>query len=118
MSSGHLNKILASGPNIEPKYQKITSKLSLYPHLINRNEQNEIVLEGVPIAGSNFSDLVGSLYRRKAQMNLKGETDFIRALRNLNISPDEISTHESKTLLTNSEFADAPSSPPAWRSSY
>ena len=79
--------------------------------MINRNEQNEIVLEGVLIAGSNFSDLVGSLYRRKAQMNLKGETDFIRALRNLNSSPDEISTHESKTLLTNSEFADAPSSP-------
>ena len=43
-------------------------------------------------------------------MNLKGETEFISALRNLKISPDEISTHESKSLLSNAEFADAPSS--------
>ena len=98
-------------PNIEPKYKKMTTKLSGYPHLINRNERNEIILNGERIPDSNFSDLIGSLYRRKAQMNLKGEGDFIRMLRELNISPAEISTQESKELLSPSEFQDAPSSP-------
>ena len=49
--------------------------------MINRNERNEIILNGLAIPGSNFSNLMGSLCRREAQMNLKGESDFIRLLR-------------------------------------
>ena len=44
-------------------------------------------------------------------MNLKGETDLIKLLREMRISPDEISTKESKALLTNAEFEEAPTSP-------
>ena len=79
--------------------------------MINRNEQNEIVINGEPIAGSNFSDLVSSLYRRNTKLNRKGETDFINLLREMRISPDEISTKESKALLSTPEFDDAPTSP-------
>ena len=69
--------------NMEPKYKQFTAKLSLYPHLINRTQQNEIVINGERIEGSNFSDLIGSLYRRNSQLTLKGETDFIKLLRSM-----------------------------------
>ena len=97
--------------NLETKYKQLTAKLSKYPHLINRNEQNEILLKGVPIAGSNFSDLISSLYRRNTKLNLKGEQDFINHLGSMGISPDEISTKESKALLSNAEFMEVPTSP-------
>ncbi len=57
--------------NMETKYKQFTTKLSQYPHLINRNEKNEILLDGVPIAGSNFSDLIASLYRRTRNLILR-----------------------------------------------
>ncbi len=97
--------------NLEAKYNQFTAKLSRYPHLINRNAENEILLNGVPIAGSNFTDLIASLYRRNTKLNLKGEQDFINHLGSMGISPDEISTRESKALLTNVEFEEAPTSP-------
>ena len=65
----------------------------------------------MPIAGSNFSDLISSLYRRNTKLNLKGEQDFINHLGSMGISPDEISSKESKALLSNAEFAEAPTSP-------
>ena len=55
--------------NFVPKYTQLTSKLSRFPHLINRNNQNEIVLNGEAVAGSNFSDLIASLYRRNRKLN-------------------------------------------------
>ena len=63
------------------------------------------------IAGSNFSDLISSLYRRNTKLNLKGEQAFINHLGSMGITPDEISNKESKELLTNAEFEEAPSSP-------
>ena len=96
---------------MESKYKQFTAKLSRYPHLINRNAQNEILLDGLPIAGSNFTDLISSLYRRNMKLNLKGKQDFINHLGGMGISPDEISTKESKVLLSNDEFELAPSSP-------
>ena len=89
--------------NSVPKYTQLTSKLSGFPHLINRNDKNEIVLNGEPVARSNFSDLIASLYRRNSKMNLKGKQDFINLLRDMRISAEEISTKESKALLTNAE---------------
>ena len=85
--------------------------MSRFPHLINRNNQNDIVINGEPIVGSNFTDLIISLYRRSSQFNLKGESDFINLLCEMEISPDEISTKESKALLSTAEFKDAPTSP-------
>ncbi len=96
---------------MEPKYKQLNTKLSRYPHLITRNEDNEIVLNGERIPGSNFSHLIGSLYRRNSQHNLKGEQDLINLLGGIGISPEEISTKESKLLLSNVEFKDVPSSP-------
>ncbi len=60
------------------------------------NEDNEIVLNGERIAGSNFSHLISSLYRRNSQLNLKGEQDLINLLGGMGISPEEISIKESK----------------------
>ena len=97
--------------NIESKYKQFTTKLSRYPHLINRNEQNEILLNGVPIAGSNFSDLINSLYRRNTKLNLKGEQAYINHLGRMGISTDHISTKESKALFSKDEFVEAPTSP-------
>ena len=96
---------------MEPKYKQLITKLSRFPHLINRNEDNEIILKGEVIEGSNFSDLIGSLYRRNSKMNLKGEQDLINLLGGMRISPEEISSRESKDLLSNVEFKDAPTSP-------
>ena len=79
--------------------------------MINPNAQNEILLDGVPIAGSNFSDLISSLYRRNSKLNLKGEQAFINHLASMGITPDEISTRESKALLANAEFKEVPTSP-------
>ena len=63
------------------------------------------------IACSNFSDLISSLYRRNTKQNLKGEQAFINHLTSMGITPDEISTKESKALLSKDEFDDAPTSP-------
>ena len=82
--------------NMEPKYNQFTAKLSKYPHLINRNAQNEILLNGVPIAGSNFTE---------------GEQDFFNHLGSMGISPDEITNKESKALLPNAEFMEVLTSP-------
>jgi len=101
--------------NMEKKFSRLTEMLSRYPHLINRNEQNELVLSGKPVPGSNFNDLMTSLFSRlKSNLNLEGEQEFIEHLRQAQVHADDVSTKESKRLLEKEEedeFADVPSSP-------
>ena len=104
--SGPTSNELGLPPNMDQKYTKLIAKLSNYPHLINRNEHNQVMIKGKPVAGSNFQDLVGSLFRRKAQSNLKGEQEFIHQLSEIGITANEISTSQSKSLLSALEFHD------------
>ena len=102
--------------NMEKKYSRLTEMLSQYPHLINRNEQNELVLSGKAVRGSNFNDLMTSLFSRlKSNLNLAGEAEFIEHLRQAKVHADDVSTKESKHQLAAEQeedvFADVPSSP-------
>ena len=73
------------------KFGALKNFLEERPGLLGKNEKNEMVIEGKPIDGSNFDDLIRNLYIKNQRYNLEGNKEFISALRKSNMSPSFIS---------------------------
>ena len=81
------------------KLSSFTRFLEAHPGLLDKNAQNEAVVEGRPIAGSNFDDLVRNLYVYKSSNNLTGVYDLTNALVKANISTSLVSNRRFINLL-------------------
>ena len=93
------------------KFGALKNFLEDRPDLVRKNEKNEMVLEGKPIDGSNFDDLIRNLYIKNQRYNLEGNKEFLSTLRKSNMSPSFISNK-----LVFSIFSPENPSPPHHRS--
>ena len=80
----------------KPKAKTLLKMIQANPDIIAINKKNEIVLHGEPVEGSNYFDLVHSLYDNRVagdspSGNL-GHTKFLKALRDINVPSSLIST--------------------------
>ena len=85
------------------KFNSFKRFLDAHPGLLDKNAQNEAVVDGRTIAGSNFDDLIHNLYVHKQSDNLTGVFDLTTALVKANLS---------HTLLSNHRFIDLMNPPP------
>ena len=109
-----------------PKNAKEKAKMLMY-HLrrVNANfdvdAQGQLVVQGQPLVGSNFQDLLLSLYTRRKDHNPPRLQDFIAALKNVNVprslisnvhllTPKSISSLTSSSLFTTSHLPSTSSS--------
>ena len=64
------------------------------------NDQNEMILEGKPLAGSNFDQYIRNLYVANADFNLTDLSDLTPALAQAKLSPSAISNTKLKSLVS------------------
>ena len=69
--------------NRKKKFNKFLKFVEENPDLPAKNDQNEMVVEGRTLEGSNFDDLIRNIYAHNIKYNLTGIHDFSQALSNL-----------------------------------
>ena len=84
--------------NRSKKFAKFLKFVDENPSLIAKNDQNEMILEGKRLAGSNFDHLIRNLKVAKAEYNLTGIFDLTHALSKAKLSPSAISNTKFKSL--------------------
>ena len=89
--------------NRSKKFAKFLKFVDDNPNLLAKNEQNEMILEGNRLAGSNFDHLIRNLYVAKSDYNLTGIGDLTHALSKAKLSPSAISNSKFKTLVSPSK---------------
>ena len=58
--------------NRKKKFAKFLKFVEDNPDLIAKNEQNELIVEGKTLEGSNFDDLIRNIYVHNTKYNLTG----------------------------------------------
>ena len=86
--------------NRSKKFAKFLKFVDDNPNLLAKNEQNEMILEGKRLAGSNFDHLIRNLYVAKTDYNLTGIGDLTHALSKAKLSPSAISNTKFQTLVS------------------
>lgn len=92
-------KNLKLPPNREGKALSLLERIQKQPALVSFDSNNHLVLNNKPIQGSTFSDLFRELYIHSQSHNLRGQEEFMRALRTLQITPTEISNSQLLSFL-------------------
>ena len=90
---------LKTPANRSKKVAKFLKFVDENPNLLAKNEQNEMILEGNRLAGSNFDHLFRNLYVAKSDYNLTGIGDLTHALSKARLSPSAISNTKFKSLV-------------------
>ena len=86
--------------NRKKKFNKFLKFVEENPELIAKNDQNEMVVEGRTLEGSNFDDLIRNIYVQNTKHNLTGIYDFSQALSKANLSSSAISNSKFKQLMS------------------
>ena len=90
------------------KAKQLMEYLSTHPNAITSNQNNELVLNGETVAGSNFSDLFSNLYTYNSNSNRRGENDLLKTLNSLNAPTDLLTSTKIKTKLHSLRIPDPP----------
>ena len=86
--------------NRKKKFNKFLKFVEQDPDLIAKIEQNEMVVEGKTLEGSNFDDLIPNIYVQSTKHNLTGIHDLSQALSKANLSSSAISNSNFKQLMS------------------
>ena len=82
------------------KVSKLEEYLKAHPGLIEKNEENEAIIEGKVIPGSDYSHLIRNLYVSKQDKNLTGLTSLLNVLKKVHLPPKLLSNPLFITQLT------------------
>ena len=83
----------------ERKVKKFEEFLTAHPGIIEKNEENEVRIDGELIPGSNYSHLLRNIYVHKGNQNLTGNASFINALKKVNLPASLVSNPKFKSEL-------------------
>ena len=86
--------------NRKNKFNNFLKFLEENPDIIAKNEQNEMVVEGKTLEGSNTDDLIRNIYVHNSNYNLTGIHDFSQALSKPNLSNSAISNSKFKQFMS------------------
>lgn len=78
----------------------LSKHLSHHPDIVSIDDNLQLVINGKPIIGSNFVDLLHSLYVPRKNFRPPGQTDFIQVLRSLNVPSTYISNRSVSHALS------------------
>ena len=82
------------------KAAEMLEKIKAQPQVIAKNENNEIILNGHLIKGSNFTDLFKSLYSQSFDSSQQGQIQFLKALNKLDIPLTLVSNTKTRNKLS------------------
>ena len=88
------------GIKTKKKATEMLEKIQAQPEVIAKNENNEIVLNGHVIKGSNFNDLFKSLYTQSFDSSQQGQIQFLKALNKLDIPLSLVSNTKTRNKLS------------------
>ena len=83
----------------EAKFANLKAILDKNPNLITKNANNEMIVQGKVIPGSNFDHLMRNMYVRSQSYNLTGLTDLMSALRRVNVPTNFLSNKDAIAIL-------------------
>ena len=85
--------------NFNKKFQALQKILKENRGLLSSNANEEMIIDGKPIIGSNFHDLIRCLYIPSQKYNLTGLSEFTLALYKAHINPDLFSNNQFLTIF-------------------
>ena len=108
---------LVMHPTYQAKYNAFQEALAQHPRLIQKNANDEILINNRRIPGSNFQHLIRQLYKPSHQHNLTGLPQLVTALKSINLDPEYISNKSIKEawlgtpILSTATSSTAPAPP-------
>ena len=91
-------------------FENLKAILDKNPNLVMKNANNEMIVQGKVIPGSNFDDLMRNMYVRSQVHNLTGPSDLMTGLRRVNVPTNFLSNKDVITILKPT-FKSTPSRP-------
>ena len=85
------------------KFARFQKFLGNNPKLIAKNAQNEMIVGGKVLTGSNFDDLIRNLYVPNKKYNITGSVQLTSALAKAALSPTIVSNRDIKMGLATSK---------------
>ena len=82
------------------KFARFQKFVGNNPTLISKNAQNEMIVEGKILTGSNFDDLIRNLYLPNKKLNVTGSDQLTSALSKASLSPSIVSNRDIKEGLS------------------
>ena len=90
----------------ERKYNALIQYLSTNQnHLDISNKSRELLIDGTPLKGASVSDLMHSLFTRSKSFNMHGHSEFLDALRNIELPLSFITNPNVNQILMPSDSA-------------
>lgn len=83
---------------------RLLEKFTANPDIITRNDDNELVVNGKAIPGSDFNQLHRSLFHEASSPALTGMKEMMNAMRQIGVSSDEYNAKLIKSEYDSSAF--------------